>query len=111
LVVPYDSSPTTVRVSRSGRFAYALRATPGSTGTVRLRSTRKVRVGSRKRFVQVPATRFIAGATGGATVTLKLSSASLRTLERLKKLRFTVSVVVGGGSFTATLTLRAPKTR
>ena len=107
--VGFATSPKTVRVGRTGSFSFAFTATSGSPGTIGLKSAKKVRIGSKTQFMQVPAKAFTAGATTRVTAKFKLSAANLKALKRLKSLKFAVSAKLGGKTFTTTLTLTPPK--
>ena len=108
--VSFKSSPKTVRVGKTGSFVFAFSATPGRSGKIGLASIKKVKVGTRKRVIAVASKPFKAAAASGAVKsTLKLSTASLRALKRLKQLKFKVTAVLDGKRFTTTLTLTAPK--
>jgi hypothetical protein len=107
--VSFKRSPKTVRVSQSGSFSYSFTATAKSRGSVGLKSTHKVTIGSKKQLMKVKAKAFTATAKRAVTVRLKLSNASLKALKRDRKLKFAVSAVLGGKTFTTTVTLSAPK--
>jgi hypothetical protein len=107
--VGFTTPPTTVQVAKTGSFSFAFTATPGNPGAIGLKSTKKVRIGSRTQFMRVPAKAFSAPATGRVTVKLKLSSANLKALKRLTKLKFAVTAVLAGRTFTTTVTLTPPK--
>ena len=108
-IVSFTASSKRIRVSRSGRFTYTFRATPGAAGSASLQSRRSVSVGSHKRRLNVGARSFTTPAAGTVRLAFKLSAASLRALRRASPLAFTVSVALGSTTFTGKLTLLAPK--
>jgi hypothetical protein len=105
----FSTSPTSLRVSKTGAFSYAFVATARSSGKIRLQSATRVKIGSTRRLMKLKAKTFTASATGAAKVTFKLTRANLATLKRVKRLRFGVTVTLGGHTFTSKLTLRSPK--
>lgn len=105
----FSTSPTSLRVSKSGGFSYAFVATALSSGKIRLQSAAKVKIGSTRRLMKLAAKTFTASATGTAKVTFKLTRANLATLKRVKRLRFRVTATLGGRTFTSKLTLKSPK--
>ena len=107
----FATAPKSLLVSRTGSFTYSFLATPGASGKISLRSARRVRVGATQRFVRLAARTFTASSTGTVRLRLTLSGANLRLLRHAGRLRFTVTVVVSGKTFTTGLTLRAPKRR
>ena len=109
LFASFKTSPNSLRVSKSARFKYSFKATPLRSGKISLKSTKKVKIGSRKGFLKVAAKAFTASSTGTVKVNLKLSSTSLKALKRAKQLRFAVTVKLGGKTFATKLTLKAPK--
>lgn len=106
----FSAWPKSLRVSKSGRFTYSFAATPGRSGKAQLKSTRKIKIGSKKRKLTVPAKSFTAPASGKVTLKFKLSAKHRNALKRVKTLKFGVTVTVGSASFTSTLKLKAPKT-
>jgi len=102
-------SSKTLRVSKTGRFTYRFLATPLSSGTVKLQSINKVKVGAKKRTIKLAAKQFTAPANAKAKVTFKLSKKHLNALKRARSVRFRVTVTLAGATFTSTLKLRAPK--
>ena len=109
LFASFKTSPKSLRVSKSARFKYSFKATPLRSGKISLKSTKKVKIGSKKGFLKVAAKAFTASSTGTVKVNLKLSSTSLKALKRAKQLRFAVTVKLGGKTFATKLTLKAPK--
>ncbi len=107
--VSFQLSPKSLRVSKTGRFEYSFRATPLRVGTISLKSTKKVRIGSTKRFVTLAARSFTAPSARTVKVKFKLTSKSLKALKRLEKVRFNVVVKLGAKTFATTLTLKAPR--
>jgi hypothetical protein len=105
----FAASPKSVRVSHTGSFRYVFAATALRTGKVALKSTKRVKIGPKKRFLQLPAKTFTASRGGIGTVNFKLSRKNLKALKRTKRLRFIVTVALGGKTFTTNLTLKAPK--
>jgi hypothetical protein len=108
IVASFLTSSKNAQVSSTGVFTYSFVATPGSRGTISLKSTKRVRTAAKKRFVKLAATPFAPSSTGRVKVKLRLSKRDLRLLRRVKHLRFRVTVVLDGKTFTATLTLKAP---
>lgn len=108
-IASFAASPRRLRVSRTARFRYPFLASPSSSGKISLKSTRKVKIGSQTRVLKLAAKAFTASPTATATVRFKLSSASLKALKHLQRLRFVVTATVGGRTFTTKLTLRAPR--
>jgi len=105
----FSRSPRSLGVSRPGRFSYAFVATPGLAGTLRITSTGKLRIGSRKRAMKLGSKRFTAPASGKLKVKFRLSGKYLRALKRRSSLRFAVVVKLGGKTFDAKLKLKRPK--
>jgi len=108
--VTQDASPASLRVSKTGRFSYSFTATPLSLGTVSLKGTKKVKIGSKKRFMAIAAKSFTPTSAGEVKVKLKLSSKNLKAVKKARKMRFVVIVTLGGKTFTINLALKAPKT-
>jgi len=108
--VSFRTSPRSLRVSRSGGFAYPFAATASKSGKISLTSTKKLRIGSAKRFMKLAAKAFTARSSGKPKVTFKLSAANLKALKRVRSLRFDVSATLGAKTFSTTLTLKAPRT-
>jgi FtsP/CotA-like multicopper oxidase with cupredoxin domain len=109
VVASFLKSPKTLRVSKSGRFTFSFVATPLRNGKISLKSTKKVKIGSKKQFMTTAAKTFTAPASGKVKVKLKLSSRNRAALKRVKSLRFKVTVKLGGKTFTTKLKLQAPK--
>jgi alpha-tubulin suppressor-like RCC1 family protein len=105
----FNESPKRLRVSKSGRFTYAFLATPLHSGSLALKSTKKIKRAGKKQFMKLAARSFTASATGAAKVTFKLSSKNRNALKRAKQVRFKLTVVIGGKTFTTELTLKRPK--
>ena len=105
----FSGSPRSLRVSKAGRFSYSFVATPGLAGTMRVTSTRKVKIGSKKRTMKLGSKGFIAPANGKLKVKFKLSSKNLRALKRRSSLRFAIVVKLGSKTFNAKLQLKRPK--
>jgi hypothetical protein len=109
LGVLFDTSPRTLRLSKRGRFTYSFLATPLRSGEVGLKSIKKVKIGSKRRFMKIAAKSFTAPATSQVSVTFKLSRKNLKALKRKRKLRFVVTATLDGKTFTAKLRLKRPK--
>lgn len=109
-VASFDTSPKSLRASKTGRLKYTFRATALSAGKISLKSTKKLKIGSTTRLMKLAAETFTASSSASVKVTFKLSSKQLRALKRVKRLRFTVTVAVGAKTFTTKLTLQAPTT-
>ncbi len=106
-VVSFATSPKSVQVSKAGSFKYVFAATALRTGKVALRTTKRVKIGSKRRFLRLSAT-FTASPAGIAAARFKLSRKNLRALKRARRLRFIVTVALGGRTFSTNLTLKAP---
>jgi len=106
--VSFANSTNSLRVSKAGTFKYSFVVTAPGSGKISLKSKTKVKIGSTKQYIKVPAKAFTAAAAGKVGVKLKLSAASLKALERLNKLPFKVTVIRGGKRYTTTLRLKAP---
>ncbi len=109
--VSFATSAKSLRVSKAGRFSYSFTATPLSPGKVGLKSTKKVKIGSRKRYMALAKKSFTPSSAGKVKVEFKLSSKNLRALTKASKLRFAVTATLGGKTFTTKLTLKRPKKR
>ncbi len=107
----FAASPKRLRVSRTGRFTYAFLATPLRAGTIGLKSTKRLKIATRKRYMKLAAKPFSARSTGKVKITFKLPATFLKALKRVKKLRFEVTARLAGRTFTAKLTLDAPRRR
>lgn len=108
LAASFAGSPRSLAVSTTGHFTFAFGATAGSRGMIGLRSESKVRIGAARRFVRLAPRAFAATAAGRVKASFKLSRADLRHLRRAGRLRFRVSVLLGGATSSTTLTLKAP---
>jgi len=109
-VASFDTSPKSVRSSKTGRVKYTFRATPLRSGKIAVESTKQIKIGSTTRFLKLAATSFTASSTTSAKVTFKLSSKQLRALKRVMRLRTVVTVTFGAKTYTTKLTLKAPAT-
>ncbi|MDX6688788.1 MAG: hypothetical protein QOG15_245 [Solirubrobacteraceae bacterium] len=107
--VSFATSAKSLRVSKTRRFSYSFVATPLSPGTVGLKSTKKVKIGSKKRLMTIGAKSFTPSSAGKVKVTFKLSTKNLKALKKARKLSFAVTATLSGKTFTAKLTLKAPK--
>jgi len=105
----FTKSPKSLRVSTTGRFTYTFVATPGRSGTIRLASTKKVKIGAKKRTLEIPARSFSAPAGGTVNTTFKLSAKNLAALKHTTSLPFKVTATVTRTTFTTKLTLKPPK--
>jgi hypothetical protein len=105
----FSTSPTTLRVSTTGRFTFSFVSSPGRKGKARLESTKAVKVFKKKRKLKVAAKAFKAPTSGKVNVKFKLSSTNLKVLRKRTSLQFTVTVRVGTTDFTAKLKLKPPK--
>lgn len=106
-------SKATIRVSRKGRFAYALRATPGVAGEAVFRTRTRVFVSRRARMT-LARKRFSVLGSGRAVLKARLSRRKLAILRRDRRLSVLVSVTArdsDGRRATAAkaLTLKAPR--
>jgi hypothetical protein len=106
--VSFANSTKSLKVSKVGAFKYSFVVTAPGSGKVSLKSKTKVKIGSTKKFIKVPAKAFTAAGAGKVGVKLKLSAASLKALKRLNKLAFKVTVIREGKRYTAPLRLKAP---
>jgi hypothetical protein len=111
LSVSFKTSPKSLRVSRSGRFTYRFTATRGSKGKAKLASTRKVKVGSKRRKLTVASKSFTSPASGTVKLKLKLPAKYLRALKRHTSVQFTVTVTIANKHFSAKVKLKPPKKR
>lgn len=107
-VVSFADSPTSLRVSRDGRFRYHFAVTASGSGEVNLKSTTKVRIGGTRRYVKIAGPTYTAGWPDKVGVRVHLSAKNLMALKRADRLRFRVTVTLNGGRFTTGLKLRAP---
>lgn len=110
-VATFSDSPKRLRTSKTGRFTYSFVATPGRTGKARLSSTNKVRVGSKRRRLEVKPKSFTVPASATVKLRFKLNARNRRALRKRSSLQFKVKVTVGATSFSTKLRLRPPKTR
>lgn len=108
-VAIFTSSPKSMRVSTTGRFTYSFVATPGRNGNIKLTSTRKIKVGSKKRRIKLARKSFTVPPNANVKVKYKLSAKKLKALKRVRSLRFNVSITVGSNDFATKLKLKAPK--
>lgn len=108
-VVSFKTAPRSLRVSKTGRFTYKFLATPLRSGKIGLKSTKKVKVGSNKRFIKLAAKKFTSPTTGKVKVKFRLSKTNLKALKRKHRIRFNVTATLTGKTFQTKLTLRAPK--
>ena len=104
----FVGSPTSVTVGSSGRFSYSFLATPVSSGKISLKSTKKLKIGSSKRFMKLASKSFLGPLDGRVKMKFKLSSKNRKALKRVKSLRFKVTVALGGRTFTTKVKLKAP---
>jgi hypothetical protein len=111
LVATFGGSAKSVRVGRSGAFAYRFHATPLSRGTIGLMSIKRVKIGRRTIRMAIAAKPFTALASGNVKVAFRLTPAALATLRKSRALRFSVKVKLGGRAFATQLKLTAPKKR
>jgi polyhydroxybutyrate depolymerase len=107
----FTSSPNSRRVSKTGRFTYTFRATPGRSGTAKLTSTRSVKVGAKRRKIKLPPASFTSPANGTVKLKLKLSRKNLKALKAHTSLPFKVSVTIGSNTVAAKVKLKPPKNR
>lgn len=106
----FAASKRTIAVSKSGRFSYSFTARPGLTGTVALRSSKKVRVSLRRR-ISLGTKQFTVPASGIVKVSWRLSRKNLRILRRSGRIGFKATVTLRSAtgatrSGTAALTLK-----
>ena len=99
----------TVRISPTGRVSYQFIASPLSSGKIKLASTRKVKVGSKKRKLKPVAKSFRAPLSAKVKVKFKLSRVDLKVLRRVKRLPLKVTVTLGARMFSTKVTLTRPK--
>ncbi len=98
---PVTVPATSLKPSRSGRVTVRLacgaNAGPrGCSGTVRLASVKRVRIGSRKRTFSLGAEDFVIPAGQAKRLTFKLSRDQRRALKRLKRVELLARVVEAG---------------
>ena len=110
---PLAVSGSTLKVSRSGRVTVRLKClvtdAAGCNGTLKLASTRKVRVGGKRRTLSLGSKSFSVAPGKTARVVFKLSRANRTAVRRLKRvaLRLTATECAATPrTFTKTLTLR-----
>lgn len=108
-VVSFKTAPKSLRVSKTGRFTYSFLATPLRSGKIGLKSTKKVKIASTKRFVKLASKKFTSPATGKVKVKFNLSRKNLGALKKKLTIRFKVTATLAGKTFTTKLTLKAPK--
>ncbi len=106
--VSFAGSPHSLKVSRHGTLTYSFAVTAPGSGKVALKSTKKVKLGSKKSYLKVPAKGYTAAGPGEQRVKVKLSAKTLAVLKKLKKVRFAVTVTLGSSSFTTTLKVKSP---
>jgi hypothetical protein len=104
----FAGAPTSLRVSKTGRFSYAFVATPGRAGKASVTSTKSFKTGAKKRKLKAPSRSFTAPANGRVTVKFRLSAASRKALKTRMSVRFKVTVTVGSAAFSAKLKLKPP---
>lgn len=110
-LVSFKTAPKSVRVSKTGRFTYKFLATPLRSGKISLKSTKKLKVGSKKRFIKLASKKFTSSKTGRVKVKFKLSKKNLKALKKRHRIRLKVTATLAGKTFTTKLTLKAPKKR
>lgn len=103
----FTGSAKSLKVKKTGSFSYGFTATPLGSGKATFTSTKKVKVGSKRRKI-IKSKTFTVPAGGTVKVTLKLSKSQLKALKTAKKLKFSVAVALGGKTFTTSLTLKKP---
>jgi hypothetical protein len=108
-IVVLSGALKTLRVSKRGGFTYTFLATPLRNGTITLQSTKKIRIGPKRRTLKLGPTPFTALPTGQVNVKLKLTKPILKALKRAKSLTFTVRATLAGSTYTTKLTIKAPK--
>ena len=106
--VSFNASPKSLRVSKTGSLTYSFLAPPLSSGKISLKSTKKVKIGPRKRFMALATKGFTASSKGTVNIHYTLASVNLKALKRIKQLPFLVTTVIGGKTFTTKLTMKAP---
>jgi hypothetical protein len=106
--VSFNPSPKSLRVSKTGSLTYSFLAPPLSSGGISLKSTKKVKIGPRKRFMALATKGFTASSKGTVNIHYTLASVNLKALKRIKQLPFLVTTVIGGKTFTTKLILKAP---
>lgn len=104
--VSFAGSPKSLKVSKRGTVEYSFDVTAPGSGKVSLKTTKKIKVGSKKAYLKVRAKRYTAALPGQVRVRLKLSGKTLAALKHAKKLRFEVTVTFGSSRFTTTLKLK-----
>jgi thermitase len=94
-VLDLRGAPSSIRLKRSGRFAYTFRAAPGLRGEVVMRTGSQIRLAGGKRGrLTVAATRFRSPASGRVTLKLRLARGKLTVLRINRRLRLRVQVSV-----------------
>ena len=112
----FAGSKRTLRVSRSGRFAYAFAGTAGLRGRIELRTAKAIKIGRSKRARRVVARGFtVPSKAPGDACASSCRARCSRVLKRQRTLalRVTVTLTVAGRASpaprTRALTLLAPK--
>jgi thermitase len=105
-----------LRASKSGRFSYRFKATPGMNGSAVFKTVKKVKVSKRARVTLARRSFSVIRADGAVTVAVKLSKKNLKILERNRRLVLNVTVTVRNfaglkSQASKRLTLLAPKRR
>ncbi len=108
-LVDFTNSPKKLRVSKAGRFTYAFEATPGRSGEAKLKATKSIKVGSRKRKLKLRPEAFTAPANGEVELKFKLSRKDLDALKTVRNVPFGVKVTLGATTFPTELKLKPPK--
>jgi subtilisin-like proprotein convertase family protein len=96
-----------VAVNAHNAFAFAFGATPGLRGSVRFTIPKHGRV----KAIAFGSRSFTVPSGGRVRLSVKLSRRALAQLRKRHRIKVGVTLVLGGRSFTGTLTLSAPKPR
>lgn len=100
---------STVRLDRRGRFKVRFTATPpGATGRLVIRSSRKVNVAGRKRTLLFASRSFTVGADGRVDLQLRVPRSALKAVKKLKRVRATAALTIGGQSSVRGITIKRP---
>ncbi|MDQ6750210.1 MAG: Ig-like domain-containing protein [Actinomycetota bacterium] len=109
----FGGAPNTVTVSAAGSFTYGFTASPLFVGAAVFETDKAVaaRARVRRRRLTLGRSPFMAAPTGSVKVTVKLSSANLKALKKLKRLQVRLTVTVDRRGFVQRFTLKAPTTK
>ena len=94
-ILDLSAAPTSIRLGRTGRFAYPFKAAPGVRGEAVMRTRSRVRLSAARRArLTVSARHFRSPASGRVRLRIKLSRRTLRVVRLNRRLRLRVQVSV-----------------